>query len=62
LQRGLPRGDALENTKIFQAMFVGENDLERKIQEVYVDDRLVKNYFKNLHRKKSRAIKLLEKA
>jgi rRNA maturation protein Rpf1 len=52
LQRGIPRGDASENTKIFQAMFVGESDLERKIQEAYVEDRLVKNYLKNLHRKR----------
>jgi hypothetical protein len=33
-------------------MFVWENNLEKKIQEVYVEDRLVQSYFKNLHRKR----------
>jgi hypothetical protein len=33
-------------------MFVWENNLEKKIQEVYVEDRLVQIYFKNLHRKR----------
>jgi hypothetical protein len=30
-----------ENTEFFRAMFVGDNDLERKIWEAYVEDHLV---------------------
>ncbi len=41
-----------EYIQILQAMFVWENNLEKKIQEVYVEDRLVQIYFKNLHRKR----------
>jgi hypothetical protein len=43
-----------ESIQILQAMFVEENNLERKIQEAYVEDRLVQSYFKDLHRKKRR--------
>ncbi len=41
-----------ESTQILQAMFVKENNLERKIQEAYVEDRLVQSYFKDFHRKR----------
>ncbi len=41
-----------EYIQILQAMFVRESNLERKIQEVYVEDRLVQSYFKNLHIKR----------
>jgi hypothetical protein len=33
-------------------MFIGENDLKRKIRKVYVEDRLAQNYFNDLHHKK----------
>ncbi len=33
-------------------MFVGKNNLERKIQEAYAEDHLMQGYFKNLHEKK----------
>jgi len=33
-------------------MFIGKNNLERKILEVYVEDRFAQNYFNDLHQKK----------
>jgi hypothetical protein len=41
-----------ENTRIFQTMFVGENNLERKIWNAYVEDCLVQSYFNDLSLKK----------
>jgi hypothetical protein len=38
-----------ESIQIFQTMFVGKNNLEKKTWEVYVEDRLAQNYFKDLH-------------
>jgi hypothetical protein len=37
-----------ENIKIFQAMFVEESDLKKKIREMYVEDHLAQNYFNHL--------------
>jgi hypothetical protein len=52
LQIRIPRGDALGKYSNLQAVFVKESDLERKIQEAYVEDCLVKKYFKELCRKR----------
>jgi hypothetical protein len=41
-----------ENIQILRIMFVGKNNLERKIQEAYAEDHLMQGYFKNLHEKK----------
>jgi hypothetical protein len=38
-----------ENIQILRIMFVGKNDLERKIQKTYAKNRLMQGYFKNLH-------------
>ncbi len=50
-----------ENTKIFPAMLVEENDLERKIWNMYVEDHLARNYFNDLcQKKKTSGITLLD--
>lgn len=38
-----------ESTQIFQTMFIKKNDLQRKIQKVYVEDCLAQSYFNDLH-------------
>ncbi len=37
-----------ENTRIFQTMFIGENNLEKKIWNAYVENCLVQSYFNDL--------------
>jgi hypothetical protein len=36
-------------TQILRAVFIKKSDIERKIQEAYVEDRLMQIYFNDLH-------------
>jgi hypothetical protein len=37
-----------QTTQILRAMFIKKSDIERKIREAYVEDRLVQIYFNDL--------------
>jgi hypothetical protein len=50
-----------ESIQILWTTFVEEKNLEKNIQEMYVEDRLVQNYFNDMrHKKKVRGITLLD--